>query len=123
MSQFEPDLTLEPQERALLAQLTVNPGYKIFHRICRSEVDKFIVQLINSDAAKTDEVLATHTMAKAAAMFYQGVTARINEEVLLYTGAPRESDKPVDITEGLLDLDEMRRINNMTGLREEMDYE
>lgn len=101
---FNPDLRLDHGDRALLGQLTVMPGYKIMHRIFRSEVDKFFVALINADPAEPEQVVSKQLTAKAAAMFYEQVTNRINEEVMQYTNAPRANATPVDMTEGILDL-------------------
>lgn len=73
------------------------------HRIFRAEVDKFVLSLINADAANEKDVYARHILAKSAAQFYSGVTGRINEEVLQYTGSER-NPVPFDQTEGLLDI-------------------
>ena len=101
---INPELQLEHGERAQLAAITAMEGYKILHRIMRSEVDKFFVALINAKPGDSKSVIASHLLAKAAAQFYQAVTNRINEEVTQYTAAPKVSDMPVDVTEGLLDL-------------------
>lgn len=104
---FNPDLILDHGERAQLGQLTVMPGYKIMHRIFRSEVDKFFVALINADPAAPEQVVSKQLTAKAAAMFYEQVTSRINEEVMMYTNTPRPGAAPIDITEGMLDLSDL----------------
>lgn len=70
----------------------------------RTEVDKFVVQLINADPSNQQEVISSHLLAKAAAQFYQAVTDRVNEEITQYMAAPRKTDKPIDVTDGLLDL-------------------
>lgn len=101
---FEPQIALEHDERASLAQMAAMPGYKILHRLLRSQVDMFVISLVNVSAADPDDVLAAHQMAKAAAQFYDGITNVVNEEILAYTGAPRPGDKPIDSTEGILDL-------------------
>ena len=108
--QFNPDLRLEHEERALLVQLTAMPGYPILHRIFKAEVDKFIVHLINVPEADDEAVLAAHKLVKAAAQFYSGVTNNINEQVLEYTGAMVPGKKAVDVTEGILDIDLDNRI-------------
>ena len=82
------------------------PGYKVLHKIFRSEVDKFFVALANANSAKPEEVVTAQILYKSAAMFYQGVTNHINEEVMAYTHAPRSGAPPIDMTEGLLDLGE-----------------
>lgn len=104
---FNPELQLDHGERGMLSQLLGMPGYKIMHRIFRSEVDKFFVQLINANPARAEDVVTAQLTAKAAAQFYEGVTQRINEEVLQYTGAPRYNETPVDLTEGVLDLGDL----------------
>lgn len=104
---FEPELYLDRTEQAQLSQLIYLPGYKVLHRLMRSEVDKFFVVLLNTDAADADGIVAAHKMAKAAAMFYEGVTNRVNEEVIQFTAAPRASDVPIDITEAVLDIGEL----------------
>lgn len=101
---FEPDLYLDRGDQAQLSQLVYLPGYKVLHRLFRSEVDKFFVVLLNTDADDDHAVVAAHKMAKAAAMFYEGVTNRVNEEVMQFTNAPRANDTPVDLTEAVLDL-------------------
>lgn len=103
---FEPDLYLDRTEQAQLSQIVYLPGYKVLHRLFRSEVDKFFVVLLNTDAADDHAIVAAHKMAKAAAMFYEGVTNRVNEEVIQFTNAPRANDTPIDITEAVLDLGE-----------------
>jgi hypothetical protein len=106
--EFNPDLQLEHGERAVLAATAATPGFVIMHRIFRSEVDKFLIALINADPANSKEVVSRQLLAKAAAQFYQAVTTRINEEVMLYTHAPRADDKPIDITEQVLDIGEVQ---------------
>src|SRR5258706_1213987 len=82
-------------------------GFKVLHSIMRSECDKFIVAMINANPAEPREVLAKQALAKAAAQFYTAVTNRFNEERSIYTNAPHQNDKPLDSTEGILDLGEL----------------
>jgi hypothetical protein len=103
---FNPDIHLNAGEQAALTQTAGTPGYTILHRILRAEVDRFVLNLINADAADEKDVYAKHLLAKSAAQFYQGVTERINEEVLQYTSAHRRVGKPQDVTESLLDIGE-----------------
>jgi hypothetical protein len=103
-SSFNPELTLNHSDRGHLVQMAAMPGYAVMHQIFRSEIDKFIVALLNARPAEHQEVLAAQLMAKAAAQFYEGITDRINEEIVQYSGAVRVTDRPVDPTEGLLDI-------------------
>jgi hypothetical protein len=80
------------------------PGYRVMHLIFRTEIDKFFVQLTNVNSANPSEVVTAQILYKAAAQFYEGVTERINEEVLQYTAAPRYGETPKDNTENILDI-------------------
>lgn len=104
MSKFDPDVQLEHSDRAALIQVTAMEGYRVLHRLMRSEVDKFIVAMINADPSKREDVCARQVLAKAAAQFYEAITNRVNEEITQYVNAPRPGDKPIDSAAGL-DLD------------------
>lgn len=101
---FNPDIVLEYNERALVVQTVATPGYAIINRIMRSEVDKFIVDLINAPENDDKTVVARHKLSKAAAQFYTAVTGRVNYEIQQYTAAQGGSGKPVDLTEGVIDI-------------------
>lgn len=101
---MQPELALTHGDRAFLTATAATDGYKVIHRIMRTEVDKFILALVNADPSQPEQVLTRHLLAKAAAQFYAASTERINEEILQYTGAPKASDKPLDMTAGLIDL-------------------
>lgn len=70
----------------------------------RAECDKFYLSMLNTSAGDEDEILAKFKLHKAAAQFYTGITARINEEVFSYTSTSRGADIPQDDTEGILDI-------------------
>jgi hypothetical protein len=101
---MEPELKLEPAEKAYLVSLVSMHGYKVLHRVIRSECDKFITALLNTPPDDTKKVLANFTMAKTAAMLYTQWTQRVNNIIEEYTHTPKASDAPVDITSGILDL-------------------
>lgn len=105
--QFNPEVRLDHNERGLLASTAATEGYRIMHRIFRAEVDKFVLDLINTPPDNAKAVWAKHVLAKAAAQFYHQVTSRINEEVVQYTSAPRTTDTPTDATEHVLDMGEI----------------
>lgn len=102
---YNPVIVLGRGEQAALAATVATPGYRILHRIHRAEVDKFIMRLINQSGADKDEVLAAFDLAKAAAMFYEATTTRVNEEVANYTSTETVR-LPEDVTEGVLDIGE-----------------
>lgn len=106
MSQFAPELSLDRVDRAHLVQIATTEGFRVLQRIMRTEVDRFILAGINADPADEAGVLSAHRMAKAAAQFFQGVTDRINEEILQFNSAATATDAPIDMT-AVLDLDGM----------------
>jgi hypothetical protein len=110
LSKFEPELALTHIERAHLVNVASTEGFHILNRIMRSQVDTFVMAQTNADPVNEAEVLSAHRMAKAAAQFYQMFTDRINEEMLQYSHAPKAGEKPVDVTEGLLDLGDLEEM-------------
>jgi hypothetical protein len=101
---MEPELDLEPAEKAYLVSLMAMHGYKVLHKVIKSECDRFIVALLNSPQDDTKKILANFTMAKTAAMLYTAWTNRVNSIVEEYTHTPKSSDRPIDITAGILDI-------------------
>ena len=87
-------------EQAQLAALIPTEGFQILNRLMKEEVSKFNVSLLN--AKKSEDVLIAHNLAKAAAMFYQGIINRINAEVDEYKNVPKPGDVPIDPTEAVL---------------------
>lgn len=104
---IDPDFEITDIERAHLATLTTTDGFKVLQKILEAEVSRFNLALLNTRATNQAEVLSAHNLAQAAAQFYQGVVDRLNKEKLLYEHMPRKNDKPVDATEGLIDLGEV----------------
>ena len=103
--EFAPELELTRGQQAALALTCAptNEGWKTVHLIARSEVDKFVLDLVNTDPTQREDVLTKHMMAKVAAMLYEGIVNRINFEVQKYM-ADHTSKEPVDLTEGILDI-------------------
>jgi hypothetical protein len=103
---FAPAIELDFQKRADLAATAATPGFKVIHEIMRAEVDSFLLAHINTKADNKEAIYASFVLAKTAAQFYEGVSKRINEEVLQYT-AGLGNQAPQDATEGVLDIGEV----------------
>jgi len=101
---FEPEVVLDHTERALVAHAVATNGFPIIHRLIRSEVDKFIVGLINTGVENEAAIVANHRLAKAAAQVYTAFMNRINFEVEAFRAAVAKVGDPVDVTEGTIDL-------------------
>jgi hypothetical protein len=101
---IDPELELTVTERAHLAYLVKTDGFQIFQKICESEVEKFKVAMINVKPGNTQELVERHSIAQAAAQFYVALVSRLNNEIEIYSRAPREGDGPMpDVTEALFD--------------------
>lgn len=91
-------------EQAQLAAFVNTDGFKILCGIMKDEVLKFNAALLS--AKKPEDVIISHNLASAAAKFYEGFLNRIDSEIYMYTGTPKKGDAPIDITAGILDMDE-----------------
>ncbi len=102
---FNPVVNLTHDQRGQVAHTIATPGFLLVNRIMRSEVDKFIIDLINVPEGDDVSVVAKHKLSKAAAQFYELVISRLNFEAGLFM---RESSGgvPSDPTEGMIDLGE-----------------
>lgn len=102
--QYNPEVEFEHSERGEIAQTVASPGYRHITRIMRSEVDKFLLALLNVPEDDERAIIAKHRLSKAAAQVVQGITNRVNAEVQEFTAAVRAIGPPIDVTEGLVDL-------------------
>lgn len=103
---FNPVVRLTHDQRALLAHTIATPGFVFINAIMRSEVDKFIIDLINVDEDDDKAVIAKHKMSKAAAQFYEMVIARFNMEAQQFMREAGQPTEPIDPTEGMIDIGE-----------------
>lgn len=91
-------------DRTSLLAMLRSDGFRVLQKIMKAKCDAYITILLNSNPADAEEVLAAHRMAKAAAQFYESVTSEINQEILMFN-ADNMYQKPQDVTEGMLDID------------------
>lgn len=91
-------------DRTSLLSMLRSDGFRVLQKIMKAKCDAYITVLLNANPANDEEVLAAHRMAKAAAQFYESVTNQINEEIMMFN-ADNIYQKPQDVTEGLLDID------------------
>jgi len=103
----DPELSLDAVERGELANLVSSQGFKVLLKLALSVVEEFRTDLDNADPAKPQEVMAKHALSKAASVFHTRLINRINNEVSQFMDAPKKSDRPVDLTEGMLDMGEI----------------
>ena len=106
---MEPEIHLGRDEQAHLAAIRPMPGFGILLKIAKAEVDKFLLRLVNTPTTDRDAVITHHMTAQVAAQLLTGCVNKVNEELELYANAPRTTDIPVDVTEGILDIGEYSR--------------
>lgn len=76
----DPEYELTAEERAALVAYGVT-AFNVIKKIMEAEVAKFNVTLLNCKPTEHNEILAAHTMAKAAAQFCVQVINRVNTEI------------------------------------------
>jgi hypothetical protein len=97
-----PEYNLTDIDRAHLVALAHMPGFEILKNICESAVEQCKVDMINADPTKPDDVMAKYHLAKAAAVFWTRVVARLNHEQERFQAAANDEKILPDITEELL---------------------
>lgn len=101
---MELEYKLGRDEQASLAAVAGHPGFRVILKLGEMEAKKFIQVLMNTPASDKDLVITNHIKAQEIAQWFTGFVNRINEEITEYTHAPKASDKPIDVTSGILDL-------------------
>ena len=114
------ELQLERDQQAHLAAIKATPGFQVILDIMKDICDKFTLNLINTPHDDTAAIVANHGLSKASAQFFTMVVDRINEELMQYSKGTTDT-KPVDVTEGLLDLGESVELANVINLGNELD--
>lgn len=114
---FEPEIELTNKEIAELAACVSHPGFKAVQKIARSMVDYFVLGWINVNSEA--DVLITHKKAQVAAQFYDGLIAKINDEVNNHSFiVSADNQTPIDSTE-VLEMGESIDYRKQIGVDEE----
>lgn len=121
MENLEFELELDDHEIASLALLTGQPGWAVFHKIKRYVANKYITAMINVPSG-SEAVLEAQRVTKVAAQTYDDEINIINKIVQGYTQSRKPEGKPIDITEGLIDLGAPASTFEDLQLSEEADY-
>lgn len=123
MEKYEPELDIDDGEAGTLVSFMSHPGFLVWQKVRKAEFQKFFTKLMNTDSVSEDQVLENFRVAKIAAQLYQGETNTLNEIRVQYTSAPRDMDKPVDVTEGILDIGHLAsQLEDVPNLLEEVDF-
>lgn len=126
---IDPDFDLTPVERSDLAMVFGSKGWQVVHKICLAIVEQFRVDLDNADPSNRNEVMAKHSLSKAASVVVDKLVQRIASEAAIFgeirkNSAPQESaidlemDDIKSMTEGLPNL-----LGDVAYIAEEDDFE
>lgn len=97
---IQTDVEFTHLERAHLASIYPQDGFRVVEKILEVVYEKFKGNLLNIDQGDTAKVLAGHALAKAAREYFVTVTKRVQYEVEMYRQSPKADDAPVDMTDG-----------------------
>ena len=80
---MEPMSNLDHRQRMIVAGYVHSEGFIILQRLMEDELKLLNQNLINTNQADKDAIVANFMLVKSAGMFYAGVIQRIKEEVTL----------------------------------------
>ena len=92
-------------DMAQLLSLTKQPGFDILNKLMVSELDTMQLDIMNTDPTDpnyTALLKERHSLAKAAAMFYQKLMNRLHNEAQEFVAAQTGGEVMPDQTENLL---------------------
>lgn len=92
-------------DMAQLLALTKQPGFDTLKKLMESELDTMQLAIMNTDPTDphyTELLKERHSLAKAAAMFYQKLMNRLHNESQEFLSAQSGGEIQADITESLL---------------------
>jgi hypothetical protein len=91
-------------EKAQLVNTMNTPGFQVFLKILKSEIDKFFIPFINKELDDDKGILAAHMGLKVACQVQEGIVNRLNSEREDFTNAVQDGDVEPDITAGIIDI-------------------
>lgn len=77
------DFELNDQQRAVLSSAIKQEWFDIIRKLMEQEIREMNVRLMNTATEEHSKVLARHSVAQAAGMFYSGFMKRVEEAVTL----------------------------------------
>ena len=119
IDKFAPELDLDASEVGLLVALMAHPGFHTWVKVGRNQVQKYFSRLLNTDSTTPEQVLENHRLAKLSAQMFQGFVESLEHLRTVYVSSSG-IQKPVDVTEGILDYGE-QVLDGVDNLSEEAD--
>lgn len=112
---FDPEYIPDAAECASLTSLTKMPGYGVQHKILKSVVDKFLVELREANTEDANECVERIRRSQISAEIYQLMVDRVNTYVSAYTIAEDAANTSVlpDETADILDMDFTKDVDKL----------
>ncbi len=116
----DPELDLDGVERADLAMMYSGKGWPVLLKLLRAIVEQFRVDLDNANPASASEVMAKHSLSKAAGRIYTILLNRVSAEVTMFGEFQKKS--PQEGAPGL-ELDDIEEATaNLPNLLGDVNY-
>lgn len=103
---FDPEYIPDAAECGSLTTITKMPGYSALHKILKSVVDQFLVELREADTADPVDCVERVRRSQVATEIYQKMVDRVNLYVQIYITAEEAGQSPINPEVGSeLDMD------------------
>ncbi len=93
---FDPEYVPDAAECGSLTTITKMPGYAALHKILKSVVDKFLVELREADTANPADCVERVRRSQVATEIYQIMVDRMNMYVHAYTLAEQAGQDAIN---------------------------
>ena len=93
---FDPEYIPDAAECGSLTTITKMPGYSALHKILKSVVDQFLVELREADTANPVDCVERVRRSQVATEIYQRMVDRVNLYVQVYITAEEAGQSPIN---------------------------
>ena len=100
---IDPETELDQAERAAVVSILDTQGWEVFRKLMEIQIARFDLALKNADPADAKDVLAKHSISKAASQFYVQIIDRLNTERDILYNAPTLNEILPSVTDALIE--------------------
>ena len=111
---FDPEYIPDAAECGSLTTITKMPGYSALHKILKSVVDQFLVELREANTADPIDCVERVRRSQVATEIYQRMVDRVNLYVQVYIAAEEAGENPLNPDPASeLDMDFTTDVDNL----------
>jgi hypothetical protein len=111
---FDPEYIPDAAECGSLTTITKMPGYAALHKILKSVVDQFLVELREANTADPIDCVERVRRSQVATEIYQRMVDRVNLYVQVYIAAEEAGENPLNPDPASeLDMDFTTDVDNL----------